>query len=265
MPTYGLVSRAGVIPLSWSLDHLGPLARTVEDAALFLNAIVGHDPADAASVDRPGFDATAGLGRSIRGVRVGVARSQFASCEPGVAAAVDAALLVLRDLGATVEDVSLPMLDAGYRSVVLTVEAAAYHAQWLRERPGDYSQDVRTLLQWGLTIPAYEYVNALRVRREFTDEVSTVMQRWDLIAMPTCDRVTGPIAELRAGGYRHSGPTAPWDHTGQPVISVPCGFGEGGLPVGLSLAARPFAEPLLCQVAHAFEQATPWKDAAPPL
>jgi aspartyl-tRNA(Asn)/glutamyl-tRNA(Gln) amidotransferase subunit A len=265
MPTYGLVSRAGVTPLSWSLDHLGPLARTVEDAALFLNAVVGHDPADVASVRRDGFDATAELGRDIRGVRVGVVRSQFARCEPGVVDAVEAALGVLRALGADVRDIPLPMLDAGLRLNTLAVEASAYHFQWLRECPEKYSDEVRRLLLYGLTIPAYEYVNDLRLRREFTGEVRAAMREVDLIAMPTCERVACPISEAREGVYRYSAITAAWDHTGQPVISVPCGYGEGGLPVGLSLAGRPFDEALICRAAQAYEQATPWHTYRPPV
>jgi len=264
MPTYGLVSRAGVTPLAWSLDHLGPLARTVEDAALFLNAVVGHDPADPGSVRRDAFDATAELGRDIRGVRVGVARSQFARCEPEVVAAVDAALDVLRRLGADVKEIGLPLLDAGLRLNTLSVEASAYHAQWLRECPEKYSDEVRTLLLWGLTIPGYQYVNDLRLRRQFTDEVRAAMETVDVIAMPTCERVA---CEIAAGdvSYRYSVLTGPWDHTGQPVISVPCGFGSGGLPVGFSLAGRPFEEAFLCRVAQAHEQATPWHTHRPPV
>jgi aspartyl-tRNA(Asn)/glutamyl-tRNA(Gln) amidotransferase subunit A len=262
MPTYGLVSRAGVTPLSWSLDHLGPLARTVEDAALFLNAIAGHDPADPASAEVPGFDATAELGRDIAGLRIGVARSQFRQVEPEVRDSVDEAISVLERLGAHVSDVDLPMLDAGLRLTVLMAEASAYHAEWLRERPQDYSDQVRTLLQWGLTIPAHEYLNDLRLRRQFTNEVRAAMQSVDVIAMPTCPAVTCPIADGESD-YRYAALTGPWDFTGQPVISVPCGFGARGLPVGLSLAGRPFEEALLCRTAHAYEQATPWHKRHP--
>lgn len=265
MPTYGLVSRAGVTALSWSLDHIGPLARTVEDAALFLNAIAGHDPADPGSVRREGFDAASLIGRDIKGVRVGVLRSQFARVEDGVAQAVESAIEALRGLGAEVRDVQIPMLDAGFRVSILQAEASAYHAQWLRERPQDYSDQVRTLLLWGLTIPAHEYLNDLRLRRQLTEEVRTAMQSVDLVAMPTCPAVTCPIDKATDGGYLYANLTGPWDHTGQPVISVPCGFGREGLPVGLSLAARPFEEALLCQVAHAYERGAGWADKHPPV
>lgn len=265
MPTYGLVSRAGVTPLSWSLDHVGPLARTVEDAARFLNEIAGFDPADPGSARCPGFDAAAELGRDIRGIRVGVPRSQVEGVQPGVAAAFEAALGVLRHLGALVVDVEIPLLDAGLRLNILQAEAAAYHARWLRECPEKYGEDVRALLLWGMTFTAVDYINDLRVRREFTAQVRRVMEAVDVIAMPTCPAVTCPIDSTADGAYRYGALTGPWDHTGQPVISVPCGFGDDGLPTGLSLAARPFEEALLCRVAHAYERATPWHDQHPPI
>ena len=267
MPTSGLVSREGVTPLSWSLDHIGPLARTVRDAAIFLNAIVGYDASDPASAMTPvGFDATSQIGHRMRGMRIGVARSQWANCDPDVAAAVDEALRVLADLGAIVKEIVIPTLDAGFRSSVLTAEAAAYHAQRLREHPMDFGDEIRPLLLYGLTIPAHEYINDLRLRAEFTAEVRYVMQGVDVIASPTCERVASPIAELGAdAGYRYSVLTAPWNHTGQPSISVPCGFGEANMPVGLMLTGRPFEEALLCRVAHAYEQATNWHTLWPPL
>lgn len=265
MPTYGLVSRAGVTPLSWSLDHVGPLARTVEDAALFLNEIAGFDPADPGSAHSAGFDATAELGRDIKGLRIGVPRSQSATVEPGVGVAFETALGLLRHLGALVVDVEIPLLDAGLRVNVLQAEAAAYHAGWLRECPEKYGADVRALLLWGTTLTAVDYINDLRVRREFTTQVRQAMEGVDVIAMPTCPAVACPIEATGDGAYRYGALTGPWDHTGQPVISVPCGFGEGGLPVGLSFAGRPFEEALLCRVAHAYEQATPWHTQYPPI
>jgi aspartyl-tRNA(Asn)/glutamyl-tRNA(Gln) amidotransferase subunit A len=256
MPTYGRVSRAGVTPLSWSLDHVGPLARSVEDAALFLNAIAGYDSADPGSIASAGFDATAELGQPIAGLRIGVARSQFERCEPGIVAAVSTALDVLRNLGATVTDVDIPGLsEVGLGLPILGAEAAAYHAQWLRECPEKYSDEVRALLMRGATVSAVEYINALRIRREFTEAVAAVMQNVDAIAMPTSPAVAAPIDST---SMRFAMLTAPWDHTGQPVISVPCGFAEDGLPAGLSLAGRPFEEGRICRIAHAYEQATEW-------
>lgn len=265
MPTYGLVSRAGVVPLSWSLDHVGPLARTVEDAALFLNAIQGYDPADPASSGHKAIDATAELAGGVEGLQIGVARSQFRHVEPGVGEAVEEALALLRSLGAVVEDVAIPMLDEGLNLSILGAEAAAFHAQWLRERPEDYSDEVRALLMRGLATPAHTYINDLRLRREFAGQVREAMRRFDAIAVPTCPAVACPIEDTRDGAYRYAALTGPWDHTGQPVISVPCGFGPGGLPAGISLAGRPFEEARICRIAHAYEQATEWHTLAPPV
>jgi aspartyl-tRNA(Asn)/glutamyl-tRNA(Gln) amidotransferase subunit A len=264
MPTYGLVSRAGVTPLSWSLDHIGPLARTVEDAALFLNAIAGYDAADPGSVRRDGFDATEQIGRDdLRGVRVGVVRSQFERLEEGVGEAVNAAIAVLEGLGASVRDVAIPMLDAGLRLSILGPEAAAYHAEWLRTVPEKYSDEVRAILLSAAMEMAIDYINDQRLRREFTDQVREVMRDVDVLAMPTCPAVAGRIDEIVAGAYRYAALTSPWNHTGQPVISVPCGFGQGGMPVGLSLAGRPFEEAVICRVGHAYEQATDWHTRQP--
>jgi aspartyl-tRNA(Asn)/glutamyl-tRNA(Gln) amidotransferase subunit A len=263
MPTYGLVSRAGVTPLSWSLDHVGPLARTVEDAALFLNAIAGHDAADPGSVHSDGFDASAELGQDIRGLRIGVARSQFRQVEPEVDAAVNAALEVLGGLGAEVEDLMIPLLDEGPRFTVLQAEASAYHLQWLQKCPEKYSDEVRAALLFGLTVPAVDYVNDQRLRREFTEQVRERMAGFDAIAMPTCPAVAGLIDERGTGLYRFAALTSPWDYTGQPVISVPCGFGKDDLPVGISFAGHPFEEARICRIAEAYEQATEWHTRRP--
>lgn len=266
MPSYGRVSRAGAVPLSWSLDHLGPLTRSVEDAALFLNAIAGYDPADTTSIQGDDdFDAAAQLGQSIEGLRIGVVRAHFRRVEPGVAAAVEEALRELAQLGAVIDDVELPLFDVARTLPILQVEAAAYHAEWLKERPEDYSDEVRSLLLWGATISGVDYVNALRLRREFTDEVREVMRDHDLIAMPTCPLVASRIDELSGAPLHYARLSAPWDMTGQPVLSVPCGFDADRLPVGLSLAARPMEEALLCRVGHAYQQATGWHLERPPL
>jgi aspartyl-tRNA(Asn)/glutamyl-tRNA(Gln) amidotransferase subunit A len=264
MPTYGLVSRAGVTPLSWSLDHIGPLARTSEDCALFLEAIAGYDPADPASVRAPGgWSAGAGLDHGVGGLRIGIARSQFERVQPEVAAAVTRALEVLRGLGATITDVQLPLLDAGLRLPILAAEAASYHQRWLKESPELYSDQVRRSILLGQGVTAVEYLDALRVRREFTEEVRSVMASVDAIAMPTCPAVAEAIDTEHQ--YYMAVLTSPWDHTGQPVLAVPCGFGQGNLPIGISFAGRPFEEGLLCRIGHAYEQATGWWKQHPPL
>ena len=258
MPTYGRVSRAGVVPLSWSLDHVGPLTRSVEDAALFLNAIAGFDPADGSSLDEPWFDAAEGIGAPVEGLRVGVVRQQFELADDDVRQAAEGALKELESLGMRLHEVELPLLMQARALPILGIEAAAYHAEWLRARPEDYSDEVRTLLLWGATFSGVDYVNALRVRREFTEQVEAAMREVDVLVMPTCPSVASRITEIESGVARFAGLTAPWDHTGQPVLSVPCGFGDGGMPVGLSFAGRPFEEALIGRAGHAYQQATDW-------
>lgn len=255
MPTYGLVSRAGVVPLAWSLDHVGPLARTVEDVALTLNVLAGYDPADPTSVEVPGFDAAAELGQGIEGVRVGVLWEAFDRVNDDVRTPCEAGVRTLAALGARVVGVELPYFAEMAATRVLVAEAATYHARWLAEMPERYSDDLRALFLRGLAVTAVEYVSDLRLRRRFTTHVQERMREVDVIVLPTCPMVACRFEEIDATVYRYASLTSPWDHTGQPVISVPCGFGEGGMPVGLSFAGRPFEEALLCRVAHAFEQA----------
>lgn len=255
MPTYGLVSRAGVVPLSWSLDHVGPLARSVEDAALALNALAGYDPADPTSVEVPGFDAAEELGRSIEAVRVGVAWDQFERVAPDVRRVCEEAVRTVAALGGRVTDVTLPYFAEMASTRVLVAEAATYHARWLAEMPERYSDDLRALFLRGLAVTAVEYLSDLRLRRRFTAQIRELMRTVDVILVPTCPMVACRFDEIDATVYRYASLTSPWDHTGQPVISVPCGFGEGNMPVGISFVGRPFEEALLCRVAHAYEQA----------
>jgi aspartyl-tRNA(Asn)/glutamyl-tRNA(Gln) amidotransferase subunit A len=236
----------------------------VEDSALFLKAIAGYDPADPGSVHTPsGWDPAAEIGAPLTGLRIGVARSQFERVQPEVAARVNEALEVVAKLGASVTDVQIPMLDEGFRLPILQAEAASYHARWLQESPEKYGEQVRRQLLNGFGVSAVEYLDALRVRREFTAEVRAVMEHVDAIAMPTCPAVAEEIETEHQ--YYMAVLTSPWDHTGQPVISTPCGFGAGNLPVGISFAGRPFEEALICRIAHAYEQEAGWWKERPPL
>lgn len=259
-PTYGLVSRAGVVPLAWSLDHVGPLARTVEDAALVLDPIWGHDQRDPASVATVLHGSVAGrLGEPVTGLRAGVLRSTVERSEPGVAGAFEAALDVIRSLGMVVEDVRVPLLDAGVSfGTVLSAEAAAYHLEWLRTVPDKYTAEVRQRLMAGLTIPAVDYVNEMRLRRELTEGVRELMTRYDVLLSPTCPQVPSRIEEVGATGYLYTMFTAAWNLTGQPVIAVPSGVAEHGMPASISFIGRPFEEARVCQVADAYERAAGW-------
>lgn len=274
-PTYGRVSRRGVLPLAWSLDHAGPLSRTVADAALVLAAIAGNDPDDPTSIAAPVPDYAAALGRSIRGLRIGVPEEYyFEYLHPDVRAAVLAALQVLEDLGAVRVPVSLPTTAVvpAIHTPILAAEAASWHARRLRERPGDYGDEVRIRLQAGALLPATAYVLAQRLRARLRREYAAVLARVDVVATPAVPvpaprlgdaevRVDGRAVEVRSALVRL---TSPLDHTGLPAVTVPCGQAEDGLPVGLQLFGRPLDEVTVLRVAAAYESARgPW--ARPPL
>lgn len=268
-PTYGLVSRRGVFPLSWSLDHPGPIARTVEDAALLLEAIAGPDPNDPTTAGAPVTSYTQGIGRGIEGVRVGVPRRYFFErIEPGVEAAVRGAIARLEECGAQLVEVDWPDPDdaarvTGISSLIMSVEAAAFHEPYLKSRPADYGEDVYHRMDLGRHVLACEYLNAQRLRTVLIRNLSRVFEEVDVVVTPTCPVTAFPIGTRRIALGGESEPagaalvrfTRMANLTGWPAISVPCGLDERRLPVGLQFMAEPFAEPLLIQVAHAFEQA----------
>lgn len=274
-PTYGRVSRTGGLPLAWSLDHAGPIARSVADGALMLQAIAGYDASDSGSANVPVPDFSERLSAGIDGVRIGVPREYFFDLiEPEVERLVREAIGVLAGLGARIEEVSLPHAEhaqvAG--NVIMCTEAAAWHATWLRERPDDYGPDVLARIRGGQLIRAVDYLASQQVRTLVQDDFRQVFQSVDVVVAPTAPLVPPPIGRTQEpGGPLQLVPravanraTVPCNLTGMPAISVPCGFGQG-LPVGLQIMAPAFAEPLLLQVAAAYEAATPWRQARPPL
>jgi aspartyl-tRNA(Asn)/glutamyl-tRNA(Gln) amidotransferase subunit A len=273
-PTYGRVSICGVVPLSWTMDHAGPLARTVEDAALVLNAIAGYDPADATTVDVPVPDFTSGLGQPIRGLRLGVVRNWFFDVlHPDVRAAVEAALPVFEALGAIVEDLELPGLGVTHEvfEVITRPEAASWQHELLATRPDDYGADVRMNLELGELILAVDYVRALQLRRTMAAEQYALLRRYDAFIAPTraapASRIgaTSDVIEGREVLVGRQGLTAPFNLSGIPAISVPCGFSAAGLPIGLQIAGRPWDEVTVLRLAHAYEQATDWHQRRPAL
>jgi len=273
-PTYGRVSRHGGIPVSWSCDHFGPITRTVADVAVLLGAIAGHDPADPTSGRAPVPDFLAALGEEVRGRRIGVADAYLRQhVDPAVGGLVEAAITTLGRLGATVEEVSLPPPTEAVPALlaILMPEAAAYHLPWLRQRPEDYSPAVRERLELGAITPAVSYIQAQRLRRRITDEMLAAFARVDLLAMPTSPTAATPLAgdlstcdgadpALLAAAVNFTGP---FDLTGLPAISIPCGFTAAGLPVGLQLVGRPYGEAALLAAAHAYQQATDWHRRLP--
>ena len=269
-PTYGRVSRRGVVSLSWSLDTAGPLARTVTDCALLLQALAGHDPLDPASAAAPVPDFTAGLGPDLSGLVVGVDREHFFGpfVEAQSGAAVEAALGVLRGLGAEVREIELPLLDvagAALNTIHLS-EAHTYHEARIRARPDLYGPALRAYFRLGALAGVADYLRAQQVREKIRRQMLAALREVDVIAGPTTGtlppRLDAPGTAMVDRFSRRS-LTAPFSLTGVPAISVPCGFSADGLPIGLQLAGRPFDEATVFRVAFAYEQATPWHTMHP--
>src|SRR5262245_50786712 len=261
-PTYGRCSRAGVVTLSWTLDHPGPMARTVEDCAFQLQALAGHDPLDPASSRTAVSDYLAPLARSARGLRIGVPSRDFflEGADPEVAAAFETALSTLRSLGADVRDVAIPHIwDSPSFMVIMASEAFAYHERDLRERPEAYGELLRDRLLHGGLYTGAEYVQAMRLRERLRREMLDVLRTVDLLATPTAPKPASTFAkayDISVGFPRSNMP--PFNLSGLPALALPCGFTSGGLPISLQLAGRPFDEATVLRAGHAYEQATEW-------
>jgi aspartyl-tRNA(Asn)/glutamyl-tRNA(Gln) amidotransferase subunit A len=272
--THGRVSTAGVIPLSWTLDHAGPLTRTVEDAALVLNAIAGYDPNDAMTVPMPVDDYTRDLAAGVRGLRLGVPRAGFfEAIDPEVARAVEEAIGVYRTLGATVEDMDGTALWNARQAVsdIMLADARHYHAAWLRDRPEEYGEDVRDRLMRRTDMSADEFIAAMRVRAAVTVETARLMTRYDGLLLPTTRIPAPPIAgqtiiidgqEVFAPNILTSN-TNPFNLPGMPALSLPCGFTATGLPIGLQVVTRRWDEVTALRIAAAYERATDWHTRRP--
>ncbi len=275
-PTYGLVSRAGLTPLSWRLDHPGPMVRTVEDAALTMNVIAGHDSADPATSTREIADYAAALTGSVEGLRIGLVKEYFeAPLDSEVESSVRAAIAQLSEMGATVTEVSLPMFaDAqAISGTILMSEAAAYHRDLLAKDGDKLTPSVRLRLEAGLFVSAADYLKAQQARARFNYEMAQVLRNVDLLAGPSEPITAPPIlsTEVTIGGNSVGTVgaltqyTRPYNISGTPAISVPCGFSESGMPIGLQLAGRPFEDATVLRAAHAYEQATDWHRRRPPV
>ena len=275
-PTYGLVSRHGLTALSWSLDHPGPMTRTVEDAAITMNVIAGHDPKDVASakVDIP--DYTSALTGDIKGLRIGIVKEYFETpLDPQVRKAVMDAIGLLESMGAEVKEVSYPMFNQSQAisSTVLMSEATAYHRDLLERDGHQIYEPVRQRLEAGLFISAAEYLRAQQARTIFDNQGRRLLDEVDLLAGPT-EPVTAPriMASKVMAGEQEVGVvgaltqyTRPYNINGFPAISVPCGFSDENMPIGLQLAGKPFDELTVLRAAHAYEQATDWHTRRPPV
>ena len=275
-PTFGLVSRYAVVPISWTLDHLGPMARTVDDTAILLKAMAGYDRRDrfSAAVRVPDYRRL--LRRDLRGLRIGViAPSAIDDFHPDVKRAFADAVGVLERLGARLREVTFPQrmtVAGGSQGIIRICEAAAYHRQYLTSsaasryisdvgRSGPGVSRVRTTVEAGSLITAAQYLQAQRARALFIDDLTKAYEPIDALVSPTMPSPAG-VQSNAAETYRNW-----WNLSGFPALSLPCGFSTDppGLPIGLQVSARPFDDALVLAVAHAYESATDWHTRRPRL
>lgn len=276
-PTYGRVSRAGVTSLCWSLDHAGPLTRTVRDAAIVLNAIAGYDARDPATLAVPVPDYLDGIDGGVAGLTLGVPSNYyFDDVDPEVEAVVRAAIDSLRSQGAILRDVEIPYAPhmMAIEFGLCVPEASAYHQQMLRARGDRYQDDVRVLLEAGEIMLATQYIRVLRLRTLVKEAFREALAGIDALVCPTLPATAAKVGQdtLRfpSGAEKtpidaYVGWSAPANITGLPALSVPCGFDAQGLPVGLQLIGRPFDEATVLRVGEAYESATDWSLRRPPL
>jgi aspartyl-tRNA(Asn)/glutamyl-tRNA(Gln) amidotransferase subunit A len=260
-PTYGRASLRGVIPLSWSLDHPGPMTRTVEDAAILMEIIAGHDPLDpyTSTIAVPRY--THALTASIKGIRVGVPVNYFFDeLTPTVEAIVRTAVHDLEQLGAQILEIEMPDM-AVHRATWLqigTPEAYSYHERRLEEHAELYGADVRGRLEAGRTLLSVDYVRAQRTRALMKTHYQQLFRRVDVIATPTVPMAAPLIADAKTAAPSLTRFTRYFNIIGVPAISIPCGFSGEGLPVGLQIAGKAFDESTVLRVAHAYEQNAKW-------
>jgi aspartyl-tRNA(Asn)/glutamyl-tRNA(Gln) amidotransferase subunit A len=268
-PTYGRVSRRGVFPLSWTLDHCGPLSRSVEDSAITLQVLAGYDPLDGACADVPVPDYRAGLDSGVSGLRIGIPRAFFATvATPDVLDGIDRTASQLRDAGAVVDDVELPdyALFAAAGRVIMMAEAFAIHEADMQTRFTDFGEMTASRFVLGAAITASDYINALRARRELTDAVNTVLGRYDAI-LTAGGLGTAPRFDAAVDNRASASPmqTIPFNVTGHPAMSVPVSLAADGLPVGVQVIGRPFDEATVFRIGRAIETLSGWERVALPV
>lgn len=278
-PTYGRVSASGVIPLSWSLDHVGPMTRSVKDAAVVLQAIAGYDQRDLASIDAPVPNDIEKILTSTRSLRVGIPRAFFwEELDPEIEKAMEAALVVLKKLTASQRDIAPLATDASYKSwidpygAVFTAESYAYHKDYLEKSPQLYQPATLKRLRIGADVTAAKYIQSRREMDKLRRSIGRVFENVDVLITPTVRIPPFTIVDLQADidtvrakelAMLHN--TRPINLTGLPTISIPCGFTGNGLPIGMQITGRPNDEPTVLRLAHAYEQATDWRKRGPHL
>jgi aspartyl-tRNA(Asn)/glutamyl-tRNA(Gln) amidotransferase subunit A len=275
-PTYGRVSRHGAIPLAWSLDHVGPITKTVEDAAIVLSATAGPDSKDLSSSSRPVPDYRKEMMGDIRGLRLGIPLHFFLDhVDPEIGHAVNAAIRKLEALGMKAVEIDIPGLEncAAMEAHINLAEAASYHEQYLKKQADAYGPGVRTDLEAGRFLLATDYVKSQRGRAWLQRNFNEAFERADIIVTPTVPALPPVVGQVwvQSGDLREHIVDAflrfniPYNLTGLPAISVPCGFSSAGLPISLQIAGRAFEEATILKVAHAYEQSTDWHLARPAL
>ena len=275
-PTWGLVSRYGVLGSSWSMDTAGPISRTAADCAMTLGDIAGYDPKDLYTKDAPVPDYLSKLDGDIRGLKIGVVRERIHNdtVEPEVGESVEKAIFDLRELGAMVEDVSIPLIaqSAVVYSVVFMVDAVAVHKEGIANNLARYDHNNRVRLLTGSILPPQAHQKAIRLRQMLRRQILDALNTVDVLVMPTTS-VAAPSIPTKSGiGSKqevldeYSGRlnfTAPFSLANVPALSIGCGFTSQGLPVGLQVVGKPFDETTLFRVARAYEQATDWHSRRP--
>jgi aspartyl-tRNA(Asn)/glutamyl-tRNA(Gln) amidotransferase subunit A len=270
MPTYGLVSRAGVIPNSYTFDHCGPMARTVEDCAILLQTLVGYDPEDAGSVETKIPNYSAGLKRGIKGLRIGVLRHYWEEDLPAhedLRRAMDAALVVLKKLGAKVEDCrTRPMRDSfDVKIIIAETEIFSIHYEDLVKRPGDFGRDILGRMLPACLFQAADYVAASREHRRMILEGRRLYDKYDVLVTAGF----GPAPRLDAyrttNFWQRSNIFTPSNVTAGPALELCNGFSQNGLPLGMQVIGRPFDEATVLRVGHAYQKATDWHQRRPRL
>ena len=275
-PTYGRVSRAGALPLAWSLDHVGPMCRSAADCALMLGAMAGYDPRDPSTSVLPVPDYAAALTGQVTGLRIGLlGRFFLESAGAPQRQATEQAVKTLEGLGASVREITLEQMKhaAAASAAVISAESYAYHEPWLRTRAAEYGPDVRERLLVGAFVSGSEYLKGQRVRRLIRDEVDRVLGDVDVLIAPTLPIAAVPVGArevdidgkpqpVRPSLVRY---TRPFNVSGHPVASVPCGFTVDGLPIGMQVIGRTFDEATVLRLADAYQRVTDWHTRRPPL
>ncbi len=269
-PTFGRVSVRGVFPLSWNLDHIGPLTRTVADAALILQVIAGYDPEDPYSINEPIDDFSKGIEKGIKDQRVALAIGEYiAEADPEVLNAIHQAARVFEKLGARVENVDMSFLrEAALANSLMTpADGAAYHQQRLAEHPDWFGADVRQRLETGRAVTSTEYIKARRTQSEMKHRLGRFFEQYDLLLMPSTP-ISAPLIEGNDAveqARRLTRFTSPFNLTGLPALSIPCGYTNGDLPIGLQIISRAWNEAAVLQAGRAYERESDWGMRHPPL